>query len=87
DVPTFRELGIDLVEKAYRGVSVPPGTPEDVKRVLEAAVKEVNNNPEFVAKMEEMGFVIENYDEAASAKLVSELMAYYKELWEETKGK
>ncbi|HBT40450.1 MAG: Uncharacterized protein XD58_1589 [Thermotoga sp. 50_1627] len=87
DVPTFRELGIDLVEKAYRGVAVPPGTPEDVKRVLEAAVKEVNNNPEFVAKMEEMGFVIENYDEAASAKLVSELMAYYKELWEETKGK
>ena len=87
DVPTFKELGIDLVEKAYRGIAVPPGTPEDVKRVLEAAFKEVNNNPEFVAKMLEMGFVIENYDEAASAKLVSELVPYYKQLWEETQGK
>lgn len=87
DVPTFRELGIDLVEKAYRGVAVPPGTPEDVKRVLENAFKQVNNNPEFVAKMLELGFVIENYDEAASAKLVAELIPYYKELWEQTQGK
>ena len=28
DVPTFRELGIDLVESVERGVAVPRGTPE-----------------------------------------------------------
>lgn len=54
---------------------------------MEDTFKQVNNNPEFVAKMLEMGFVIENYGEVASAKLVAELIPYYKELWEQTQGK
>jgi tripartite-type tricarboxylate transporter receptor subunit TctC len=32
DVPTFRELGIDWVDGAYRGVGVPKSTPEDMRR-------------------------------------------------------
>jgi tripartite-type tricarboxylate transporter receptor subunit TctC len=31
DVPTFRELGYDLVGGAYRGLSVPKSTPEDIR--------------------------------------------------------
>lgn len=29
DVPTFKELGYDIVEGAYRGAAAPPGTPDD----------------------------------------------------------
>jgi tripartite-type tricarboxylate transporter receptor subunit TctC len=30
DVPTFKELGYDIVGGAYRGVAVPKGTPPEV---------------------------------------------------------
>src|SRR3954468_12626845 len=32
DVPTFRELGIDWVDGAYRGIGVPKSTPEELRR-------------------------------------------------------
>ena len=32
DVPTFRELGVDWVDGAYRGVGVPKSTPPEVKK-------------------------------------------------------
>ena len=34
DVPTFKELGYDIVEGAYRGVAAPPGTPDEVVKIL-----------------------------------------------------
>jgi len=84
DVPTFREFGYDVVEKAFRGVAVPPGTPAEIKRILGAAFAEVNKNPEVRSKMEELGFVLEDYNEAQAKELVAKLIPYYKELWDET---
>src|SRR5450756_2693453 len=66
DVPTFKELGYDIVEKAYRGVAVPPGTPENIRKVLEQAFEKVNQDPEVIKEMENLGFIMENYNEAQS---------------------
>ena len=58
DVPTFRELGIDHIGGAYRGVAVPAATPEDIKQRLSDLIGEVNALPEFQAQMEEAGYVV-----------------------------
>lgn len=85
DVPTFKELGYDLVEKAYRGVAVPPGTPENIRKVLEQAFEKVNQDPEVIKEMENLGFIMENYNEAQSKALVDQLTPYYTQLLETTK--
>ena len=85
DVPTFKELGYDLVEGAYRGLAVPPNTPKDVIDILYQACAKTNADPEFSKKMTEMGFLLENLDPAASAKLVDKLTVEYKALLEDLK--
>ena len=58
DVPTFRELGFDLVGGAYRGLSVPKSTPEDIRQKVSDMISGINVEPSFKAKMEEAGFVL-----------------------------
>ena len=58
DVPTFKELGIELVGGAYRGVAVPKSTPEDVRIKLSKIISDINKDPEFVKNMEDNGFVL-----------------------------
>lgn len=58
DVPTFVELGYDLVSGAFRGVAVPKGTPEAQKAEISATLYEINQLPEFRRDMEQAGFVV-----------------------------
>lgn len=48
DVPTLKELGIDLVEGSYRGYIAPKGTPKDVIDTLASAMEQVTKDPEFI---------------------------------------
>ena len=58
DSPTFKELGIDLVGGAYRGLGVPKSTPENVRKEVSDLIGKINADPEFKKKMEESGFVL-----------------------------
>ena len=58
DVPTFKELGYDLVGGAYRGVSVPKGTSDDIRKKVSDLIAAINADPEFRKKMEAGGFVL-----------------------------
>ena len=58
DVPTFKELGINMTAGISRGVCAPPGTPADRIAVLEKAFDKVCRGKNFVSKMEEMGFEV-----------------------------
>jgi tripartite-type tricarboxylate transporter receptor subunit TctC len=58
DVPTFRELGFDLVGGAYRGLSVPKSTPEDIRQKVSDIISSINADPTFKKKMEDGGFVL-----------------------------
>lgn len=58
DVPTFKELGYDIVGGAYRGVAVPASTPEDLRQRISDIVSEINAQPGFVENMESAGFVL-----------------------------
>lgn len=65
DVPTFKELGYDLVSGAYRGIAVPDSTPEDIRRAISDIVGRINQDADFVKQMEDNGFVVIDvpYDE------------------------
>ncbi len=56
DVPTFRELGIDWVDGAYRGVAVPKSTPPELRQRISDMFSEINKDPEFQRRMAEGGF-------------------------------
>jgi len=55
DVPTFRELGIDWVDGAYRGIGVPKSTPEDLRKRISDMFLEINQDPEFRKAMTDQG--------------------------------
>ncbi|WP_162150441.1 tripartite tricarboxylate transporter substrate binding protein [Arthrobacter sp. H5] len=80
DVPTFAEQGHDLVDGAYRGISVPKGTPDDIVQKLADAFKTVNEDPELVKAFEEQAFVLENYGPEEAAELTKERTAVYEDL-------
>lgn len=60
DTPTFRELGIDWVDGAYRGIAVPKSTPEDIRKRLSDIIAEINQDAEFQRKMTEQGMELVN---------------------------
>lgn len=77
DVPTFKELGYDVVEGAYRGVAAPPGTPDDVVKILADAFEKVHKDPEVKKKMDQNGFKTEFMGPEASLALVKKKMVEY----------
>jgi tripartite-type tricarboxylate transporter receptor subunit TctC len=53
-VPTYHELGFDLVIGSDRGFAAPKGTPSEYIRVLSAAIEEVLQDPTFLLIAERM---------------------------------
>ncbi len=58
DVPTFKELGLNWVDGAYRGVAVPKNTPLTIQQKLSDYFGLLNSDPEIRKKLEDAGFVI-----------------------------
>ncbi len=58
EVPTFKELGIDMTSGVFRGVAVPKTTPEADRKKLSDLFGKVNQDPAFRKKMAAAGFVI-----------------------------
>lgn len=58
DVPTFRELGIDWIDGAYRGVAVPKSTPENVRKQVSDMMDAINKDPDLRRKMVDGGFEV-----------------------------
>jgi tripartite-type tricarboxylate transporter receptor subunit TctC len=48
DVPTARELGLNVSLEAWRGIAAPKGTPKAVIETFEAAIKSTAESPEFL---------------------------------------
>jgi len=55
NVPTARELGYDAALDAWRGIAVPRGTPPEVIRKLEDAIRKTVESPEFGAQAAKLG--------------------------------
>ena len=60
DVPTFRELGVDWVDGAYRGIGVPKSTPPAERKRLSDLWAALNNDPEMKDLAAKSGFELVN---------------------------
>ena len=58
DVPTFKELGMNWVDGAYRGVAVPKSTPPAVRKQVSDMMDAINKDPELRKRMVEGGFEV-----------------------------
>lgn len=58
DVPTFKELGLNWVDGAYRGVAVPKATPLVIQQKLSDYFAQLNADPETKKKLEDSGFIL-----------------------------
>jgi tripartite-type tricarboxylate transporter receptor subunit TctC len=79
-VPTFKEMGLDIVLATDRGVAVPPGTPEPIIQKLESAFLEIAKNPEIQAEMKKQGFVPVAMGHKESKAYIEKTTAIFKEL-------
>ena len=60
DAPTFRELGVDWVDGAYRGVGVPKSTPADARKRVSDLWRTLNKDPEMKELAAKSGFELVN---------------------------
>jgi tripartite-type tricarboxylate transporter receptor subunit TctC len=56
DVPTFREVGIDWVDGAYRGIAVPKSTPREIQKQVSEMMLTLNQEPATRKKLTEDGY-------------------------------
>ena len=85
DVPTFKELGYDIVGGAFRGVAAPLGTPQAiVDRLAEAYT---NANKIIAEKQVAMGFVMTYATSDEAQKLVEKMKVAYGDVLDDIKSK
>lgn len=60
DVPTFRELGVDWVDGAYRGIGMPKSTPPEMRKRVSDLWMALNGDAEMKALAAKGGFELVN---------------------------
>ena len=77
DVPTFRELGVNWVDGAYRGIGVPKSTPPELRKQISDMMDTINKDPESRRKMFELGFEVTDIGYDQMPKFLQERTAEY----------
>jgi len=68
NVPTFKELGMDIVFSYWAGVAAPKEMSVEVKTKLAGGLKAIVNDPEFQKEVENMGMQVEYLDPQESQR-------------------
>jgi tripartite-type tricarboxylate transporter receptor subunit TctC len=85
DVPTFKELGYDIVGGAFRGVAAPLGTPQPVVDRLAKAYTEANKK--ISQKQLDLGFVMKYATGDDALALVDQMRKAYGDVLEDIQKK
>ena len=84
DVPTFKELGYNVVSVgSVKGVAAPKGTPPEVIRYLSERFKKVCEDPEFVKAMKDIGQPVMYQEPQEFAKFMKDGFAQFGQLIKE----
>src|SRR5215468_5395086 len=70
DVPTFRELGYDVVATNWFGLAGPAGLPAEIVRKVNAEINVAMAKPESQQRMREDGMLVRAMDAAAFRKFI-----------------
>ena len=84
EVPTFKELGVDLVNGSMRGFIAPAGLPDDVRNKLLDAFNKLKDDAEFKAAMKATANPVEVVTGEDFKALNAETLNLAKSVWEET---
>ncbi len=87
DVPTAKELGVDVVSGSSRGYSAPKGLPEEIKQKLYDAFEELKEDPEFKAGLDKVALPMDIKIGEDYANFLKEEEEISKQIWEEVKDK
>lgn len=79
DVPTFRELGVDWVDGAYRGIGVPKSTPPETRKRLSDLWRAMNIDPEMKELAAKSGFELVNVGVEEMDTFMAEKVKLYTE--------
>lgn len=79
DVPTFKELGVDWVDGAYRGIGVPKGTPPEARKRLADLWLALNTDPEMKVLADKSGFELINVGTSEMDAFMREKIRVYTE--------
>jgi tripartite-type tricarboxylate transporter receptor subunit TctC len=79
DVPTFKELGVDWVDGAYRGIGVPKSTPPEARKRLSDMWAALNSDPEMKELAAKNGFELINVGTDQMDAFMKERIAIYTE--------
>jgi len=60
DVPTFKELGVNWIDGAYRGIGMPKGTPPEARKRVSDLFMQLNNDPDMKELAAKSGFELVN---------------------------
>jgi tripartite-type tricarboxylate transporter receptor subunit TctC len=85
DVPTLKELGIDVVAGSSRGYSAPKGMPEKAQKEFIAAVERIAKNPDFQKDAANRAMILDIKTGAEYGRYLQEQEKAFKEVWEEVK--
>jgi tripartite-type tricarboxylate transporter receptor subunit TctC len=77
DVPTFKELGFDMVGGAYRGIALPESASAETTKMWSDMISEINSDEAFIQKMIDGGFAMLNVDAAGMDAFMKERTAEY----------
>ncbi len=79
DVPTFKELGVDWVDGAYRGIGVPKSTPIEARRKISELWASLNSDPEMKELAAKNGFELVSVGAAQMDAFMAERTKVYVE--------
>jgi tripartite-type tricarboxylate transporter receptor subunit TctC len=80
DVPTFKELGVDWVDGAFRGVGVPKSTPPEARKRLSDLFAALNADPEMKELAAKSGFELVNVGVEQMDAFMKEKIKVYSEV-------
>ncbi len=85
EVPTFRELGYDVVAGSSRGYSAPSGIPEEARDVMVEAFRKMAEMPEFIKACDDRASIIDMRFGEEYKKMLEDQEIMFKEIWNEVK--
>ena len=81
DVPTFKEVGLEQVNRmAYYGILGPKNLPREIVDKINAAVRKVLQDPAVRKRIEETGSIIQAETPEVFARQMQEELAVYKDV-------
>jgi tripartite-type tricarboxylate transporter receptor subunit TctC len=82
DVPTFKELGFDLVAGSNHLLATRKGVPDDIRDKLAGCIAEVAQDPEFLAEAETRSISLNVMSAEETKEFVEKEEADLRALWE-----